>query len=210
MAVFDIITYGELTMIIIGVTGGIGAGKSTVTAEFASLGAAAIDADRISRQVMACGGSAFDIVRREFGNAILDGNGEIDRKKLAGIVFQDEEKLARLNALTHKCIFEEMWNQIIHSKTGAVVVLDVPLLFQPDFPFECSLTVAVLADDEVRIRRVMDRDRCTREQVLERMARQLSNDELREKADICLVNNDGRLPLRRQVKQLYEEVLNQF
>ncbi len=175
-------------MKIIGITGTTGAGKSVVCEEFRLRGAEIIDADKISREVSKRNGAAFDEIVGEFGKEILMENGEINRKILGGIVFNDEKSLKKLNAITHKHIFNEMEKRISKSK-AQIVVLDVPLLFQSDFPFKCDFTVAVIAPPEVRIKRIMERDKITRDAALLRMKNQQSDEEYAELADICFENN---------------------
>ena len=119
-------------MKIIGITGGIGAGKSTVCEEFKKYGACIIDADKISHQVTAKNGSAYAEIVENFGTDVLKSDGEIDREKLAGIVFSDQNELEKLNYITHKHIFEKMREEIA-SSDSELIILDVPLLFSADF-----------------------------------------------------------------------------
>jgi len=193
-------------MKIIGITGGIGAGKSAVSAELEKLGAGVIDADRISRQVSLSCGSAFSEIIECFGKGILTENGEIDRKKLGEIVFSDSEKLALLEKITHKHIFDEMKKQL-DACNAEVAVLDVPLLFSSDFPFDCDVTVAVIAVVEVRVSRVMKRDNITRDAALLRIKNQLADGELKRLADVCFENNGDLDDLNAFAEKLYSELL---
>ncbi len=177
-------------MKIIGITGGIGSGKSTLCAQLKKLGAQIIDADLISREITQKGSPALLEIAETFGQEVINIAGELERKKLGNIVFNDPEKLKKLNQITHKYIFEEMEKQL-KATTASVVVLDVPLLFQCDFPIKCDLTVAVLADREVRIRRIMDRDGVDRNVALLRMERQLKDSDYKRMADVCFENNGG-------------------
>ena len=176
-------------MKIIGISGGTGAGKSTVCSELRKRGAYIIDADRISRQVSAKDGSAFAEIVESFGDGILAESGEIDRKVLGKIVFNDAEKLATLNRITHKCIFEEM-KKLLDGCDAEIAVLDVPLLFQSDFPFNCDLTVAVIAEPNVRLERIMARDGISEEAAKSRMKNQMTDEEYAGCADLC-VHNEG-------------------
>ena len=115
-------------MKIIAVTGGIGSGKSTVSAEFAALGAKVISADAVSHEIMLPGGSAYEAVVELFGSEILNTNGEIERAQLADIVFSDAEKLNSLNSVTHRLIYEEIQRRI-DSSAASTVCLEIPLLF---------------------------------------------------------------------------------
>ncbi|MBQ9757977.1 MAG: dephospho-CoA kinase [Clostridia bacterium] len=178
-------------MKIIGVTGGSGVGKTTVCAELKKCGAEIIDADKISKEITRKGSLALAEIAEAFGNEFILPSGELDRKSLGEMVFLDEKSLELLNKITHKHIFAEMEKQI-KKATAEVVVLDVPLLFGTDFPFSCDLTVAVIADREERIRRIVARDGITREMAEARIKNQMSNDEYREWADVCF-ENDGNI-----------------
>jgi len=193
-------------MKLIGITGGIGAGKSQVTGIFARLGATIVDADAISRQVMQKDGAAYTKVVSAFGIGILNPDGEIDRKRLAALVFSDATQRERLNRITHAVIFEEMQRQIDQAKTK-LVCLDVPLLFDSAFPFLCEKTIAVLAPKEVRIARVMERDGIAKEQIEARMAAQLTDEELRQKADFMIENIGSIKELEQKVIAIYQNIM---
>ncbi len=188
-------------MKIIGITGGTGAGKSVLSREFEKCGATVIDADRISRQVSAVGGAAYDEIISNFGKKILAPNGEIDRKILGGIVFADSDKLKLLEDITHKHIFDEMKNQLKMCKTD-IAVLDVPLLFNCNFPIKCDFTVAVVADMNARLKRIMLRDNISEEMAMARMKNQLSNDEYVRLADVCFENNGDIKAIEEFAKKL--------
>jgi len=174
---------------IIGITGGTGAGKSSVCNEFKKCGAQIIDADKIARQVVQKGKPALEEIVCAFGKNIITPDGDLNRKKLGGIVFADSNKLNILNKITHKYIFDEMQRQI-NECSADILVLDVPLLFEKDFPFECDLTVAVVADREERISRIMVRDGISRKSAEERVSNQMSDAKYKKFADICF-ENDG-------------------
>ncbi len=183
-------------MKIIGITGGIGAGKTTVCDEMKKCGAEIVDADKIARQVVQKGMSALKEIENEFGKDVLTPGGELDRKKLADIVFSDEEKLKVLNSITHKYILAEMKERVKNS-SSEVVVLDVPLLFQCDFPIKCDLTIAVIANSETRAQRIMERDGVERSDAESRMSKQLTDEEYSDFADICF-ENDGDIEKVRE------------
>lgn len=191
-------------MKIIGITGGIGAGKSTVSEEFKKYGACIIDADKISHQVTAKNGSAYAEIVENFGTDVLKSDGEIDRKKLAGIVFSDQNELEKLNYITHKHIFEKMREEIA-SSDRELIILDVPLLFSADFDIKCDYKIAVVANLQERIKRVMFRDGISRDDVLKRIDAQLSDEEMREKADMC-IENDSFENMRNQVSLIVDKI----
>lgn len=177
-------------MKVIGISGGTGAGKSTVCAELKKRGAEIIDADAIARQVVKKDGPAFNEVVEAFGKNIVDESGELDRRALGKIVFNDSEKLALLNKITHKHIYDEMQKRLKECRSE-FAVLDVPLLFGTDFPFRCDLTVAVVAREDIRLKRIMARDKIDRNTAEGRMKNQMTNEEYARFADICVENNDG-------------------
>lgn len=191
-------------MKIIGITGGIGAGKSTVSREFGKLGAAVVDSDAISRNVTKKGGKAYGEIADFFGEEFLLEDGELDRRKIAKEVFSNGEKLNALNSITHKHIFAEMEKEIA-SAASDVAVLDVPLLFTSEFPFDCDLKIAVLADEDIRIKRVMERDNLSEAEIRARIANQIGDEEYKRLADICIINNDIN-HTRDMVREIFESV----
>ena len=188
-------------MKIIGITGGTGAGKSAVCDELKKCGAEIVDADKIARQIVQKGQPALVEITGAFGTEVLTTDGELNRKMLAGIVFSDCEKLKKLNEITHKYVYDEMKRQI-ESSMAEIVVLGVPLLFQCDFPIECDVTVAVIADQEERIMRVMQRDGIEREDALSRMSNQLTDKEYAEMADVCFENNGDKERIKEFAQEL--------
>lgn len=193
-------------MKLLGITGGIGAGKSLVTRCFKELGATIVDADAIARQILDTNGIAYEEVIRQFGCGILEENKNINRKKLAQIVFSDSKKLEQLNQITHPCVFKEMEHQINDSKTP-LVCLDVPLLFSSNFPFSCDKTLAVIAPKELRIQRVIERDGTTRSEVEARIAAQLSEEEFKKFADYCICNDGEEEKLREEIQRVYNDIM---
>lgn len=192
-------------MKIIAVTGGIGSGKSTVSGEFAALGAEMISADAVSHEIMMPGRCAYDAVIELFGREILDANGEINRARLAEIVFSDTDKLNLLNTVTHRLIYEEMQKKI-NSATASTVCLEIPLLFSAKCPISIDASIAVTADKEIRLSRVITRDGCTKEQVLSRMARQLSDEELAVRADFVIENNGDIEALKIKTAEIWQSL----
>ena len=174
-------------MKVIGITGGTGAGKSTVCAALARLGAETADADKIAHEVSDPGGAAYAELVREFGSEILCDGGRIDRKKLGRIVFSDREKLKKLNEITHKYVYAELQRRIDGCRAD-VMVLDVPLLFEKGSPIRYDLTVAVTADSETRLARIMARDGIDRDAALARMKNQMTDSEYARLADLCVEN----------------------
>lgn len=181
-------------MFTVGLTGGIGSGKSTFAALLAERGAQVIDADQLGRDALRPGEPAWHSVVDNFGDEILSaGSMEIDRKRLAEVVFNDPNKLAALNAITHPVIaagiadaFERL------SQTDAVVVLDAALLVELGLDTAMNLLIVVDADEDTRKRRLQSSRRMELTDIEARIAAQASSDELIRRADI-VVRNDGPL-----------------
>ena len=189
---------------IIGITGGIGAGKSTVSKEFENLGAFVIDADEISRNRTKKGDECYFEIVEAFGREILLETGEINRKFLAKIVFSDEKKLEILNKITHKFVKEDI-KRLISQNSDKIIVMDVPLLFSPDFDVKCDETVLVTADLETRKQRVMKRSNMTEDEFLSRVKNQPSDAVLRGKTTYEIVNND-LIEMKKQVKKIFDRI----
>lgn len=196
-------------MKIIGVTGGIGSGKSCVSEIFANLGGKVIDADKISHEIMNVGSAAYCEVLEYFGAEILDENKSINRKKLADIVFNNRKKLDKLNMITHKYIFEEMRKKIEEYKDEKAIILDVPLLFDKDFTIKYDKSAAVVADEEIRIKRAAARDNSSLEKIKNRIKNQISDSEYRRIADFVIENNGTREELFEKCRKVYDEIFKE-
>ena len=170
----------------IGITGGIGSGKSTVCSLFAERGIAVYDSDSRAKQLMNESAELRQQLIEAFGEECYT-DGELNRVYLASQVFGDAEALARLNAIVHPAVRADFrtWAE---QQSGAYVILESAILFEAGFETEVDTTLAVMAPLEERIRRTMARDGVDRESVLERIAHQMSDDELHSKAKRTLVN----------------------
>jgi dephospho-CoA kinase len=177
---------------IIGLTGGIGAGKSAVADFFSRKGATIIDTDLIAREVVAPPSRVLDALVLEFGPAILRADEALDRTKLAEAVFGDRAREARLNEITHPAIRDRTVAAIKAQPASVVVVVVVPLLLQTGFETYCDRVVSVIAPAAQRIERVMRRDGSSARAAQERMAAQLSDEEYEKGADV-VIRNDGDL-----------------
>lgn len=191
---------------IIGLTGSIGSGKSTVSARLAKLGANVLDADAVSRALLEPGGGCFDAVVRAFGTEILRSDGTIDRKALAAVVFADEARRAALNDIVHPRVKERMTfeaERLLSEQPETPVILDVPLLFETGMDAGVDETVFVYAPDYARIARIVARDGCTPEHARLRMAAQMPQEEKRRLADVTLDNSGTIAELYRQADAWY-------
>jgi len=179
-------------MLLIGLTGGIGAGKSAVGKRLAELGAILIDADAIAREVVEPGTEGLAEVVAEFGPEVLTPSGELDRPALGRLVFADPQRRQALERIIHPRVRARSAEIIAAAPADAVVVNDVPLLVETGQAKNFPLVIVVLAAEEVRVARLM-RDRgMTEQDARARMAAQAADDQRREVADIVIVN-DGTL-----------------
>ncbi len=191
----------------VGLTGGIGSGKSAVAAIFAERGATVVDADVLAREAVAQGSDGLREIAAAWPSAI-GPDGSLDRAKLAAIVFADDEQRARLNAITHPRVRARA-DALEREAPDGVVVHVVPLLFEGDFWTRCDRTVVVVAPDEVRIARVLARDDAQREDVERRMAAQIDPALARRRADYVIENGGDRDALRERALEVYEMLLRE-
>lgn len=191
---------------IVGLTGGIGSGKTTVAALLAQKGAFVIDTDVIAREVVASPGPILDAVRQEFGTAVIGSDGLLDRPALARLIFNDEAKRAKLNALMHPAILKRVLSGISVAPSGSIVIVVVPLLFESGFELNCERVVAVVAPPEQRRERIAERDGLTGTEIEARMRAQLPESEYVRRADV-VVRNDGNLTaLGREVEKAWKKI----
>ncbi len=187
----------------VGLTGGIGSGKSAVARFFSGWGALVVDADVLAREVTAPGTPAFAQIA-DVWPRVITSHGSLDRAALASIVFADAPARDRLTAIIHPRVRERAEAVESGAPPGAIVVHVVPLLFEGDFWRTCDRTVLVIAPREVRVERVVARDGLTPQAVAARMAAQIDPEHAAELADI-LIENDGDLgALEQRARSVYE------
>ncbi len=174
-------------MIRVGVTGGIGSGKSTACEIFAEMGVAVYDCDREAKRLMTESAAVCDQIIETFGKEAY-AEGELNRAYLAEKVFGSEEQLARLNAIVHPAVREDFRAWCAQHGQEAYVLMESAILFDAGFESEVDVTLAVVAPRELRTMRVCNRNGLTPEQVEERMAHQMSDDELHARANYTMVN----------------------
>jgi dephospho-CoA kinase len=188
--------------VLIGLTGGIGAGKSAVAARFASHGAVIVDGDVLAREVVAPGSEGLAEVVAEFGAGVLAADGSLDRPALGKIVFSDPEARRRLEAITHPRIRVRTVELITTAPEGAIVVNDVPLLVEGGMASAFELVVIVFAPLSVRIDRLMTTRGMSRDEAESRIAAQATDEQRRAVADVA-IENDGTLD---QLNEAVDEV----
>jgi dephospho-CoA kinase len=188
----------------VGLTGGIGSGKSEVSARLGERGALVIDADRIAREVVEPGTPGLAAVVAEFGEDVLLPSGALDREKVGRIVFGDPDRLAALNAIVHPLVGERMQELMDAAPAGAVVVYDVPLLAENGLAGMYDEVVVVDAPEETQLDRLVARRGMTEEDARARMANQASR-EARRAVATHIIDNSGTLDdLKTQVDALWE------
>jgi len=192
---------------LIGLTGGIGTGKSTVSALLRMLGATVIDADEGARAVVEPGTPGLEAVVEEFGPGVLGPGGRLNRGALAEIVFKDPAKRARLEAITHPLVRD--WMAARTAESRGVVIHDVPLLFEGGRRPGYEQTILVYAPDEVAVQRLLAKG-MSEEQARARIAAQMPIEEKRRLADHVIDNSDGLPQTERQVRDLWRTLSNPF
>jgi dephospho-CoA kinase len=190
----------------VGLTGGIGAGKSEVSRRLAGHGAVVIDADAIAREVVEPGTDGLAEVAEAFGPGVLGPDGRLDRPKLGEVVFADPEQRNRLNAIIHPRVGARMAELEREAGTGAIVVHAVPLIAEGGRAGDYDLVVVVDVPPRVQVERLARNRDMTRDQARARMAAQVSREQRLAIADIVIDNSGSLAELDRQVGDLWAEL----
>ncbi len=184
-------------MFIVGLTGGIGSGKSTVAQHFIKLGITCIDADLTAREVVQPGEPALDTISQHFGKTILLADGSLDRRKLREEIFANPLARQWLNELLHPLIRQRMLQQCQQANSSYCILM-VPLLFENNLQSLVQRTLVIDVDEATQIRRTMQRDKTTEEQVKAIIAAQCPRQQRLMLADDVIFNSDEVTPLQRQ------------
>lgn len=190
----------------VGLTGGVASGKSTVSAMLRELGAVVIDADLLARQVVARGTPGLAEVVAAFGTEVLDERGEMDRPRVASIVFADEAARRRLEAIIHPRVREESALIEAQAPAGAVVVHDIPLLAESGMAAAFDAVVVVDAPAELQVQRMVEQRGMTTEEAEARIAAQATREQRRAVATHVIDNTGSLEDLRRRVVEVYEQL----
>jgi dephospho-CoA kinase len=196
-------------MILVGLTGGLATGKSTVARLFRECGAVVLDADVLARQAVAPGRPAWKDIVRAFGRGVLRADRTLDRAALARLVFHNRSKLKRLNAIVHPRVAREqarLTREIVRKDPKAVVVYDVPLLFEAGVNKRVDTIIVVAADRETQIRRLMTRNGLTRAEALRRIRTQMPLHQKRRRAHYVLEGNQPLPRLRTAVQRAFADL----
>jgi dephospho-CoA kinase len=193
---------------ILGLTGGIATGKSTVTAMLRERGIPVIDADQIAREVVEPGKPAYEAIVRHFGRDILLADGQINRKKLGEIVFSDEAERQKLNAIVHPEVRRVMREEAEAAERNgaAIVFMDIPLLFESKLQHMVDKIVVVYAPASVQLARMIERDELDEEQAHKRLRAQWPIEQKKRLADFLIDNTGTREETERQVERLLAEL----
>ena len=194
-------------MIIIGVTGGMGSGKSSVCKFLEKLGAKIIEADKVAKSLYSTKPDLKNKIVESFGSNVLDEWGEISFKQLAEKAFKDENSVALLNQITHPFIRDAIRDKIInHTMTDDIIAVDAALLFEGELLYTVDYIITITAPTKVRVDRIVASGRFSEEEALKRISYQLSDEEKTEKADF-VIQNDGTLEeLKKKVESVYNEI----
>jgi dephospho-CoA kinase len=192
-------------VLVVGLTGGIGSGKSTVSSLLAAKGAVIVDADEVVREQQRPGTPVFDAMVERFGAGIIAADGTLDRAAVADIVFADPQALADLNNIVHPAVGAAIARRMEElSGTDAVVVLDVPLLVEASRGYPLAGLIVVDVDPDIAVERLVMQRGMTEEDARSRMSRQASREERRARADVVIDNRGTPTDLAHQVDAVWD------
>ncbi len=193
-----------IKQILIGITGGIGSGKSLVSDYLKSRGEYVISADEVAREAVLPGETGNELIRKEFGVSYFNDDGTLNRKKLAAFVFDDSEKLSMLNGILHPVIIDRIYKKA--KSAGGRVFIEAPLLIQSGMHKAMDHVWLVTADKEARIKRVMNRDGDDRASVERRIANQMSDCDMAGYADEVIDNSASIEALHEKIDALLKKL----
>ncbi|HEY7160537.1 MAG TPA: dephospho-CoA kinase [Acidobacteriota bacterium] len=196
-------------MLVVGLTGGMCCGKTTVTSMFSELGCLIIDADLISRKLVEPGEPSYKRIIKFFGKEILQKDGTLDRKKLGGIIFQDPAKRKILNSILHPSIVREEERMIREARekgTHQIAIVSAALMIEAGVHKRFKKIIVVHCGRELQIQRIMKREKISRREALQRISSQLSTTEKRKYADYVINTSGPFTQTRKQAVKVYEKL----
>ena len=194
-------------MLVVGLTGSFGTGVTFVASIFKSLGAEVIDADRIAHEVIKKGTAVYKRIIRHFGKNLLDVNGNIDRRTLSAIVFNDKDKLHKLNAIIHPEVIKEIKERAKKARHDKVVIIDAPLLIEANLGRFVDKLIVVKSSTTKQIERSVKKFGLKSEEVLKRIKSQIPLERKIAMADFVIDNDRARSETKRQVIKIWREIL---
>jgi dephospho-CoA kinase len=195
-------------MLVVGLTGGIASGKSTVSRSLQGAGIPVICADELAREAVKPGSPGLEEIRRLFGDEVIDTDGNLDRKAVARVVFSDDSKRKALESIIHPRVSEEK-DRILSTLEGqghSIVVVDVPLLYETDWQRQFDLVIVVYVPKALQEERLIKRDQISREEATSRIAAQMPIEKKKELADRIVDNTGDLAHTYVQVQRLVEEL----
>lgn len=196
-------------MLKVGLTGGIGSGKSTASRHFESLNAFVLDADEEVKSLITSNETVQSELISEFGTDIIDGTGRVNKKKLARIAFQDEDHQQRLNSVVHPYIFnliDEEFNRVFNDKNHGVFIVDAALIYETGFDAHLDYVIVVTAHLKNRMERALGRETLSREEILKRVGFQWPEEEKVNMADFVVHNDGTEAELQKKIESLIKKL----
>jgi len=194
-------------MLKIGITGGIGSGKTIISKAFKQFGIPVYSADDAAKELLSCNEALKRCVIAEFGSEIYSSSGDLNTKVLADIVFTDRDALTRLNALVHPTVKEDFVKWLEDHSDVHYILKEAAILFETGAHKHLDAVIVVHAEEDLRIKRVMERDSVTKEEVLQRMHNQMSQEEKLKLADYKVDNNESSHVLQ-QILAIHEDIVS--
>ena len=191
---------------IFGITGATGAGKTTVSRIFQSLGVYVIDCDVVAATVTGTNKVCLNEIRQAFGDGVFNDDGSLNRKNLANIVFGNDDKLKLLNEITHKHIKKQIQSEI-ENVNSDIIAIDGAVIIGSPVADLCHKLVVVTADESVRAKRIIARDNISHDLATKRISSQMSNAEYEKYADFIIKNNDN-VRLEENIEEVYSNIKN--
>ena len=196
-------------MLKVGLTGGIGSGKSTASRYFESLGAFVLDADEEAKKLITTHETVQHELISEFGTDIIDGTGRVDKNKLSRVAFQDEDHQQRLNSVVHPYIFnliDKEFNRVFNDKKHGVFIVDAALIYETGFDAHLDFVIVVTAHLKNRMERAVGRETLSREEILKRVGFQWPEEEKVNMADFVVHNDGTEVELKKNIESLIKKL----
>ena len=197
-------------MLKVGLTGGIGSGKSTASQFFKSMGAYVLDADITAKSLIDNNKDVKDELIKEFGTDIMDGSGKIDKKKLARVAFQDKDHQQRLNYVVHPYIHNEIdksFQEVLEDGKHGLFIVDAALIYESGYDSHLDYVIVISAQLKHRMERALDRKTLSRDEILKRIEFQWPEEDKTNIADYVIHNDGTELELKNQIDELYNSLV---